>query len=160
VQNPDRIPQTPQAEAGPDVNRVIRQIAEPIRHITVSRPRPETLIVHLNPPELGRVEVAVHSQDRGGNALEVTIHVERPETERLLAQNLHQLRGALESQGLDLQGLHLAFGRARGDGRQAEADSEGRDGDVPRGEMPDQQETSPTPVTALTRGGVHVNLVI
>jgi flagellar hook-length control protein FliK len=98
------------AEPSPtDPTRLVRQISEPIHQIAAGRLSPNSLTVHLSPPELGRVEIDVTRNSQEHSRIEVVIRVERPETERLLEQTMHRLHESLENRGVDLGNLRLDF---------------------------------------------------
>lgn len=106
VTRPVREAQGP-TPAEPSPGRLIAQITEPIRLVAGVRASEQTITVHLNPPELGRLEIDVASRDRDSRHVDVLIRVERPETQRLLDAHLPQIRDALEGRGVSLQNLNL-----------------------------------------------------
>lgn len=68
------------------------------------------LSVTLEPAELGRVEISV---ERSGDAAQVTILAERPETLALLQRDQREIDRALSDAGLGSNARSLAFGLAQ-----------------------------------------------
>lgn len=67
----------------------------------------QRLIVRLEPPELGRVEVRV---DRAADApVRIDVTVQRPETLQLLLRDQPQLQHALDQAGLPADGRNVTF---------------------------------------------------
>jgi Meckel syndrome type 1 protein len=71
------------------------------------------ITVMLEPGELGRVEISV---ERQGEAAQVVILAERPETLALLQRDQRELDRALTHAGLQAEGRALSFGLSGGDG--------------------------------------------
>lgn len=71
------------------------------------------LSVTLEPAELGRVEISV---ERSGDAAQVQILAERPETLALLQRDQRELDRALNQAGIATEGRSVALGLAQQDG--------------------------------------------
>lgn len=80
-------------------NRIIRGVHAMLNH------QGGAMTMRLDPPELGelRIQMTVH---RG--AVNATLHIMQPEAHDLISRNLGSLRSALESQGLQVERLHVA----------------------------------------------------
>lgn len=74
------------------------------------------LHVQLDPPALGAVHVSAGAR---GDALEVTIHAERPETQALLTQALPEIQQALSDRGVGSTSVTIATTSMSSDGRRA-----------------------------------------
>lgn len=68
--------------------------------------------IHLDPPELGSLEIKLHvSQDQAT----VQVHAQNPQVREVLENSVNRLRDALASQGLNLSGFDVTDqGRAGG----------------------------------------------
>ncbi len=73
-------------------------------------------VLHLNPPELGRVRVSLSVT--GGNHVNATFIAEHPETRQIIEASMAQLRDQLHQNGFSLGDLNVGLG-----GRQDSADS-------------------------------------
>jgi len=98
------------AEAARD--SVIKQIAFELS------PDGGKMLVHLDPPELGRLNI--HMVVEKGAVLQLSIAAERPEVLAMLDKHIPELRQALTQQGLDLSGTDVQTSlfehREHGDG--------------------------------------------
>lgn len=152
-QSASQVNETPAQAPIVDSSRVINQIVEPVRLVSFARVGQETITVHLNPPELGRVEVEVNTRDTHRHLVDVVIRAERPDTEKLLGQHLSELRDAIENRGMTLSGFQLG---TRGNGQQHTGNgTAGTNLDLSTGETNTTPivEANKTPTPRLNRSG-------
>ncbi|MCX7926213.1 MAG: flagellar hook-length control protein FliK [Fimbriimonadales bacterium] len=91
------------------------QVAQHIERMVYDRER-DSIIVRLDPPELGAIELRIQTT---GNEVQAWVNAERDLTRQLLQQAQQQLREQLESRGLQLTHFdvggqsHSHFSQAR-----------------------------------------------
>jgi len=88
--------------------------------------------LQLKPPDLGRVKINIDIKD---NALKLGMIAEHSSVKELLLSNVHELRGALVSQGIKLENIDIqinyGFGQSLAgskEGKRWNQDSDGRGG--------------------------------
>ncbi len=99
------------------------QVAESIRATGGRAGRQVT--VHLNPPELGRVRIALESE---GDSIRGSVRVDVPETLSRLQQEAAPLMQRLQAEGIDLKRLDVTLNQEQtgGQGEQDAAFGQGR----------------------------------
>lgn len=89
-------------------------MAEPVRVVLASPPQqpgaPHVTTIHLDPVELGRVEIRIERTNDGPAKIELT--AERPETLLRLLHDQPQLQQALDQAGVPQQGRTISFSLA------------------------------------------------
>lgn len=83
------------------------QAAGAIRFLARGKDGAETLILRLDPEELGRVQISITQSPKGPAS--IAIRVEQPETLLLLMRDQGQLHRALDSAGIAPEGRQLSF---------------------------------------------------
>lgn len=104
------------------------------------------ITLHLDPPELGRVEVRL--EFASDKKLKTTVISEKPETHLMLQRDAQILERALQETGLDGDGNSLSFEMASDD-HQFNHDGS-HDGQGPMGQSPDGEETEELIETTMT----------
>jgi flagellar hook-length control protein FliK len=93
----------PQPFAAPDQPAVLSQIA---RKLSALNHREGGVVsIQLEPEHLGKVRVSLEMKD---GAMSARIGVENEDVRRIVDQNIGNLRGTLEDQGIKLQGLEVS----------------------------------------------------
>ncbi|MFE0755380.1 flagellar hook-length control protein FliK [Inquilinus sp. NPDC058860] len=143
--------QTPEARPAPPAVQIALSVAR------AGHGAPARLVVELTPRELGRVEIMLDSERRGGRA---RITADRRETLDLLVTEARVLEKALADAGIDLgrRGIEFAL---RGDGGR---DREPPSPQAPAGPMeepaagprPETASSTPAPGIALTPRGLDI----
>jgi len=105
-------PAQEQARAGQGLGDVADQVAESIRSSGGRTGR--QIIVHLHPPELGRVRIALRTE---GEAVRGVVRVDVPETLSKLQQEAAPLMHRLQAEGIDLRRLDVMLNQDQGGGQ-------------------------------------------
>nr|WP_281382942.1 flagellar hook-length control protein FliK [Dissulfurirhabdus thermomarina] len=135
---------------------VLQQIGDGVtRAIRLNQHR---AVLHLDPPELGRVRVEIVV--RHNHEVQATFLAEHPEVRHLVEHNLAHLRTQLAQGGFDLAQCHV--GVDSGDGRFAFRG--GRSGAAPRPSAGTTraagEEPAPVAPPSWRPGGTRLNLVV
>ena len=85
----------------------VAQAAGVIRFLARGRDGAQTLVLRLDPEELGRVQISITRSPKGPAS--IAIRVEQPETLLLLMRDQGQLHRALDSAGIAPEGRQLSF---------------------------------------------------
>lgn len=78
--------------------------------------------IHLDPPELGSLEIKLHVQQ---DQASVQVHAATPQVRDVLEASAARLRDTLASQGLELQHFSVSSGQAGGQGQSGQGQAEG-----------------------------------
>ncbi len=129
-------PATRPASPGPAPEpALIEQAAEVLRQLRAHlSPGLQRVLVHLSPPELGRMAIQV-SLRKG--RLDAVVRAESPQTLELLERHAPELRAMLAQEGIEAESLelHLGLGGERAGGRDAT--------DAPRADETARREPEP-----------------
>ena len=101
-----------QARAGQTLGEAADQVAESIRAAGGRTGR--QIIVHLHPPELGRVRIALRTE---GESVRGVVRVDVPETLAKLQQEAAPLMHRLQAEGIDLRRLDVMLNQDQAGGQ-------------------------------------------